>query len=994
MQRILLATALGLISAVLYGQTNLTVSPSTFQLSANAGSTARVTDTATITNTGPAVAYSITSSATWLSATPAQGNLATNGSAQITVSANPSGLEAGNYTGTLTISAAGRQSKTISVTFSIQGVQLTVDPSTWTLSVGQNGTATKTVSFGQVGGSGSGVTIKSSQSWLKISQTSGNTPAVVTVTVNTTGLTPGTYMGTVTATSDAAPAIPKSMTVTLTVTAAQPDLQVSPGAGNWDATNTLNLNGSAGSNSTDSGTANIKNVGPAVTVSATSNQPWLVLAFPNAPAPSTSVQQPFVADSQQLLTITARSANLEAGTYTGSITISAPGRPNRTIAVKFSVNGIAIAIDPPAITLNVAPNSTATATFRVNPIAPVTTASFNVSNPSVPWLTVSPSATPGDRPSGQPVTITVNSATLSAGNTYQTSLTISAQASGPSLPKTLPITVVVGPPGSLLANPNSVTISSTSAFGSVSVQSTSSPITFNAASNRSWLTVVPQHATTPATLTLLVDSTQYDPTQRATVTITPETAGVAPVTIPVTVTAAGSQTLHRYSIPQIADGGAYQTSIILVNTGTSPITASVNMYRSDPSSHATLTWSPGTVGEAATQNVSIAPKTSYTIQTAGLDPVNTVSGWAEVTASGPISGFAVFRQRIGNTDQEAAVPINVDGTNRFFLPYDNQSGFTTSLALVNMSTTDAANVNVTFRSSNGQARTASLGVIPPLGHWPFNLVGQFSYLSGDRGVAEFSASAGLLSSLGLRFNSSQAFTSFEAQYPASTGAQRYSIPQVADGGAYQTSIIVVNDGDSPATVSLRFYKSDPNTHATQPWQLLLAGNASTENINIGPGSSYTVQTAGSDPNNTSVGWAEVVTTAPVSGFAIFRQRIGSSDQEAAVPINAGGQQQLLLPYDNQQGFTTSLALVNLSATDAAPVTITFRSANGQVRTENLAPIPPQGHWAFNLPSMFGYLQGDRGVAEFSTSAGQLSMLGLRFNSSQSFTSFRALTPTQ
>ncbi len=962
-----------LLSSGLFAQTDLSVSPASFDFFLNAGVNTPQTGIAQLINTGGQVSYSITSSAPWLSASPSSGSIPANGSVQISVKANPAGIEAGDYTATLTITAPGRPTRNIVVGLHVQGIQLTVNPNSWMLTLAPNKTSTMSFTFGQVGGSGSDISISSDKNWLKINKSSGQAPVTVVATVDSTGLGAGVNFTSITATSGAAPAIPKIVSVVLTVGSPQPNIEVSPAS--------FNFFGSAGS-AGDSGSSTVTNTGPQVSITASSNQPWLLVSFQNQFSTATSAVAG--ADGTLTLNIQARATNLEAGTYDGTITVTAPNRPTRIITAHFVVSGVTISLNPSSLTLNAAPNGTATASFT--PVAVnVASALVSVSNPTVSWLSISPPPVPNaDRQTGQAITVTATATGLLSGTTYTTSLTVSGQPSGPSLPKTLPITLIVGQPAALSANPNLISINSGAIPATVSIQSSGAPITFDATTNRTWLTVSPQHATTPATLTVLVNSSQYDPAVPASVTITPVSAGIDPITVAVQL--ASPITQHRYSISQVADGGVYQTTIILVNPGSTAITASVNLYRSE-ASHATLTWNPAMVGNAPTQNVIIAPKTSYTLQTAKLDQANTISGWAEVTSTGPISGFAVFQQKIG-ADQEAAVPINVDGTNRFYLPYDNLAGFTTSMALVNLSKTDTANVNVTFRGSSNPSRAVQLGTIPPLGHWPFNLVEQFAFLAGDRGVAEFTATGGQLSTLGLRFNASRAFTSFEAQYPTSTGAQRYSIPQIADGGAYQTSIIIVNNGPSTAAVNLRFYRSDA-THATQPWQVPLVGNAATQSVQIAPGASYTVQTTGSDPNTVS-GWAEVVSSTPIGGFAIFRQRIGSSDQEAAVPINLNGSQQLLLPYDNGQGFTTSLALVNLSATEPAPVTATFRGSNGQVRTETLGALPPLGHWPFNLVQQFGFLAGTHGVAEFSTPTGQLSILGLRFNPSQSFTSFRAI----
>lgn len=215
-----------------------------------------------------------------------------------------------------------------------------------------------------------------------------------------------------------------------------------------------------------------------------------------------------------------------------------------------------------------------------------------------------------------------------------------------------------------------------------------------------------------------------------------------------------------------------------------------------------------------------------------------------------------------------------------------------------------------------------------------------------------------------------------------------AIPQVADGGGFKTSITVVNSDTVPARVTLLFYKSDPSTRATAPWNPPMDGNARFDNIDIPVGSSWTVQTAGT-ATATSSGWGEIVSEKRVSGLAVFRQvQSDGRTQEAAVPINSGLMQRHLLPFDNTNGFVTSVAIANLSASEAGRVRVAFRdSAGGLIRIDRLKDIPIRGHAAFELVREFPYLQDLTGTADFWTLGGQISALGLRFSPSGAFTSF-------
>ena len=59
--------------------------------------------------------------------------------------------------------------------------------------------------------------------------------------------------------------------------------------------------------------------------------------------------------------------------------------------------------------------------------------------------------------------------------------------------------------------------------------------------------------------------------------------------------------------------------------------------------------------------------------------------------------------------------------------------------------------------------------------------------------------------------------------------------------------------------------------------------------------------------------------------------------------------------------------------------------DGLVAVNALPTVPAMGHTAFVLSQTFPVIAGHRGLAEFYSSTGNISMIGLRFNPTQSFT---------
>ncbi len=161
---------------------------------------------------------------TWLSARPLSGQT----QAVVTITANPAGLAANFYQGTVTITPTGGGSA-ISVTVNLTVTsQLTVSaaPTTLTSSFQLGGVAP---TFGSIAVSGSSATFtataSSTEGWFTVSPTSGTAPATLTVAVDTTKLTTAkTYTGTITVSGTGAATGSTTISLSLTVTAPLPTI--------------------------------------------------------------------------------------------------------------------------------------------------------------------------------------------------------------------------------------------------------------------------------------------------------------------------------------------------------------------------------------------------------------------------------------------------------------------------------------------------------------------------------------------------------------------------------------------------------------------------------------------------------------------------------------------------------------------------------------------------------------------------------------------------
>ncbi len=753
-----------------------------------------------------------------------------------------------------------------------------------------------------------------------------------------------------------------------------------------------NLNADAGSGGKVNTTVRMINTGPGFNFSVQGNQGWLEV-FPASGA--------VAAGGSFDILVTCNPFQMQTGTYSGKITItpsSNTGQLPTTFDVFFTVKGIAFLLNPANLDLTLGPESSTTSSFNIansdGTVREIQVATYTSDGAN--WLSVT-NAPPILSPST--VGIRVNSSGFEIGTVLNGELRITA-ATLPGVTGVVPVkvTVVDQPPGFTVV-PSQLTFY---AYGTVAAPPQPVQVVANGGRLAYFdvtevvptpeLTVSINRGLTPSTFAVQMDTLASVQLPRDDSLLITPTDTTPVVQLPVRTQLEPNRV---YSLPQVADGGDFKTSITLVNNDTTPAYVTVKFYKSEPTTHATVAWNPPIENGDKVENVVIPPNASWSVQTAGTDAA-TSSGWAEVVCREKISGVAVYRQsRPDGRFQEAAVPLNSTLMQRSLLPFDNSSGFVSAMAIANVSQTEVAKVRVAFRDELGRIiKVDRLPDIPARGHYAFTLPSQWAYLADKRGTADFWITTGQISILGLRFNPTGAFTSFEAQTFNRYTRGKRSLPQIADGGdaatSFRTSITLVNNDATQATVNLRFWRDTGNNTAAA-WPLQFLNGVDPTNVTIAPGASVTLETAGSSPSVQS-GWAEILSGQWVTGLAVFKQVVpGRPDQEAAVPINVDTPNVTLMPFDNTGGFTTTVAVANLSGTETSEVYFTFRDLQGQrIVQVQLPEIPPNGHAAFRLVDLNGIVDGKKGSLEISKKAGELSVLGLPFASSGAYTRFKAV----
>lgn len=277
----------------------------------------------------------------WLSINPMSGTVAKDGRQVVTISVNTNTMLPGMYSGLLTFGSTGTLptkdgSQTIFVSLNVTpqcALQISPGGLTFVGAYLQQSLAQKAITIGVSQGCSSSIPWNTTMStssggqWLGIGQTSGVTPASPSITINSTGLQPGNYNGSI---HFNWPNGSQNVPITLIVgQATTPIVAASPAA--------MAFNGSIGQTSLTQ-TATITNTGGSTLTWHAS----AVTAIGGAWLGITPMIGTIAPNLSTLITVTATPlGTLTAGTYTGTVTITGTdnqGHPANGSPLSIPVN--------------------------------------------------------------------------------------------------------------------------------------------------------------------------------------------------------------------------------------------------------------------------------------------------------------------------------------------------------------------------------------------------------------------------------------------------------------------------------------------------------------------------------------------------------------------------------------------------------------------------------------------------------------------------------
>ncbi len=604
------------------------------------------------------VLSTVAANASWLSTDQSSGTVVPGDTKPVRVHVHSRNLLPGTYTGTLVFSAGAGSSalnspEKVLISLTVQqrcGLTLNTGSLTFTAVSGQGNPANQALNLSTTASciGTSGWSASSSASWLVVTPASGQlngvASAVTTVSVNTAGLVPGTYEGTISLTMSQSA---QSVMVQLVIQAPPPPSAPIIGASPLN----LNFSTTVGQANPPGQTVTVANTGRSAliwhsTVAALAAS-WL------SATPSTSVVPP--GQSGQL-TVTVNGSGLTSGTYSGQITLSGVDNGNAAASGSpqlITVNFVVL----PACTL--APPTASALAFSAtqgtgDPVAQTEgiTLSGNCSwpvnwsatlNNPASWLKIAPSSGSLST-SGQSALMTIapSIAGLAAG-VYTDRVTITATDSSNQAaqgsPQTFTVTLTVSQPCALAVSATSMNFTVTQGQISPAQNLNFSfsgncayPVAWMASGDgaSSWLVLSPLSGSSGSgsggTLAVSADATQTVPgTYTGSLTISATGSGGAivqssPLTVTVSLLVTGSS----------LNGIAYTCGANPCGTQTVPTSATLTL--SDSSGRAIATTSTDANGAFSFANV---PNGTYTLSGTGIDgAAATYSGNVSVTVAG------------------------------------------------------------------------------------------------------------------------------------------------------------------------------------------------------------------------------------------------------------------------------------------------------------------------------------------------------------------------
>jgi hypothetical protein len=439
----------------------------------------------------------------------------------VTVDVNPSGLSPGTYNGSVSIVSPGAANspQVAAVSFTVSGPTITgpTTPLIFTSQIGAPAPGPQSITVVTDGSSislNAAVSTMDGGTWLGVTPLNAATPASFSISVNPAALLPGSYAGTVSFTSPQAPNTVLNVPVRLTVVGVQ-----------FSAPNgTLTFTSFVGRSASPAQTVAVSTAGSPITVSAAASTStganWLSVTPPSGSTPVS-------------FTISASSAGLQPGTYSGAVTIGSPQASNGPVVVpvQLLVSTLPLlSVSPASINFSWEQGASLPTAQTFNISTNGSAVNYALTTAGGSWLSLSAASIT----TNGAVTVSVDPTGLAPG-TYSATVSISSTLASNS-PQTVNVNLTVTP-ANISVSPSAVSFaySLCGALPGPQTASISSDLAFafTAVADSSWISVTPS-GTLPGSLSIGVNPALLT-VGNYSGTVTAFMEGTSPLVIPVSL---------------------------------------------------------------------------------------------------------------------------------------------------------------------------------------------------------------------------------------------------------------------------------------------------------------------------------------------------------------------------------------------------------------------------------------------------------------------------
>jgi hypothetical protein len=204
------------------------------------------------------------------------------------------------------------------------------------------------------------------------------------------------------------------------------------------------------------------------------------------------------------------------------------------------------------------------------------------------------------------------------------------------------------------------------------------------------------------------------------------------------------------AISDVTYNGGFSSTFYLVNTGSSSAQFTLSFFdqSGNPASVPLSLPQGGTTQTTNALTQTLAAGQMLEIVTQAQDGSANISGSAQLTTAGNVSGFEIFRWDTYN--QEASVPLETRKPASFLLVFDNTGGLNTGVALANGGASSAA-IAANIYDDQGTLLQAATVNLAGRAQQTFMLPTNYAVTANKRGMVQFVVpSSGPIGMIGIR----------------------------------------------------------------------------------------------------------------------------------------------------------------------------------------------------------------------------------------------------